>query len=272
MNIFASSSFPPTETECYSIDFVDECTQEYTSSILQEDLFTRYFSISSEDDLDLVDLHEVQASLAEPLVPNQPPWSHKVEPLPSLAHEPSKNQILEKLAGQKFYYFLDGYSGYNQVAIHPDDQEKTTFTCNVHLTSTDAEKDVRSFLGHTGFYRRFIKDFSAISRHLCNLLAKDNSFVFNKACLEAFETIKQKLVEAPIMQKPDWSLPFELMCDASTEAMGFVLGQRVNKNPVAIYYACRTFSEAQMHYMTTEKELLVVVFALENFRSYLERR
>ena len=64
-------------------------------------------------------------------------------------------------------------------------------------------KGVRSFLGHAGFYRRFIKDFSAISRPLCNLLAKDNSFVFDKACLEEFETIKQKLVEAPIMQKPD---------------------------------------------------------------------
>ena len=72
-------------------------------------------------------------------------------------------------------------------------------------------KGVRSFLGHAGFYQRFIKDFSAISKPLCNLLLKDAPFSFDKACLESFTTLKNKLVEAPILQSPDWTLPFEIV-------------------------------------------------------------
>ena len=70
------------------------------------------------------------------------------------------------------------------------------------------------------------------------------------------------------MQAPDWSLPFEIMCDASDYAIRAVLGQRKDKKPYVIYYASRTLNSAQMNY-TTEKELLVVVFALDKFRSYL---
>ena len=81
-------------------------------------------------------------------------------------------------------------------------------------------KGIRSFLGHAGFYRRFIKDFSKISR----LLHKDVPFVFYDECLEAFETLKKALISAPIVQPPDWNLPFEIMCDASDYAVGAVLG------------------------------------------------
>ncbi|KAK1433898.1 hypothetical protein QVD17_10816 [Tagetes erecta] len=287
---------------------------------------------------------------------------------------PFIDQIVEKLAGQKFYCFLDGYSGYNQIAIHPDDQQKTTFTCpygtfafrrmpfglcnapatfqrcmmsifsdmvgesleifmdDFSIFGTSFEsclnqltkvlkrcvetnlvlswekshfmvqegivlghvissrgievdhakiqvistlppptnvKGIRSFLGHAGFYRRFIKGFSVITKPLCNLLLKDVPFVFEKKCMEAFNIIKQKLVEAPILQSPDWSLPFEIMCDASDYALGAVLGQRVDKKPVAIYYASKTLSDAQLNYTTTEKELLAVVYALDKFRSYI---
>ncbi|KAJ0586747.1 putative nucleotidyltransferase, Ribonuclease H [Helianthus annuus] len=287
---------------------------------------------------------------------------------------PFIDQIVEKLAGQKFYCFLDGYSGYNQVAIHPEDQQKTTFTCpygtfafrrmpfglcnapatfqrcmmsifsdmvgdsleifmddfSIFGTSFDLcldqltkvlkrcvesnlvlswekshfmvqegivlghvissrgievdhakiqvistlppptnVKGVRSFLGHAGFYRRFIKGFSVITKPLCNLLLKDVPFVFDEKCLKAFNNLKQQLIEAPILQSPDWSLPFEIMCDASDYAVGAVLGQRVDKKPVAIYYASKTLSDAQLNYTTTEKELLAVVYALDKFRSYL---
>ncbi|CAN6566345.1 unnamed protein product [Malus baccata var. baccata] len=130
-------------------------------------------------------------------------------------------------------------------------------------------KGVRSFLGHAGFYRRFIKNFSMITRPLCNLLAKDVAFHFDTACMDAFKTLKQELTSAPIIMAPDWSLPFELMCDASDYAIGAVLGQRVNKLPHVIYYASRTLNDAQLNYSTTEKELLAIVFALEKFRSYL---
>jgi hypothetical protein len=76
-------------------------------------------------------------------------------------------------------------------------------------------KGIRSFLGHTGFYRRFIKDFLQISRPLTNLLAKDVPFEFIDECLNAFHTLKKALISAPIIQPPDWSLPFEIMCNAS---------------------------------------------------------
>jgi hypothetical protein len=98
---------------------------------------------------------------------------------------------------------------------------------------------------------------------------KDAEFIFDNKCLEAFQTLKQALISAPIMQTPDWNEPFEIMCDASDYAVGAVLGQRKDKKLHVIYYASRTLDEAQMNYATTEKELLAVVFALDKFRSYL---
>ena len=75
-------------------------------------------------------------------------------------------------------------------------------------------KGIISFLGHAGFYRRFIKDFSKIFRPLTNLLQKDVPFVFDGDYVEAFEILKKALISAPIVQPPDWNLPFEIMCDA----------------------------------------------------------
>ncbi|CAL8112262.1 unnamed protein product [Prunus armeniaca] len=138
-----------------------------------------------------------------------------------------------------------------------------------NLPPPSSVKRVRSFLGHAGFYRRFIKNFSSISRPLCNLLAKDAVFEFDETCMEAFTTLKKELTSAPIIIAPDWSLPFEIMCDASDFAIGAVLGQKKNKLSHVIHYASRTLNDAQLNYSTTEKELLAVVFALEKFRSYL---
>nr|GEX87171.1 reverse transcriptase domain-containing protein [Tanacetum cinerariifolium] len=98
-------------------------------------------------------------------------------------------------------------------------------------------KGVRSFLGHAGFYRRFIQDFSKIARPMTHLLEKETPFIFSKECIEAFNLIKKKLTEASILVASDWDLPFEIMCDACDYAV--------------------------------EKELLVVVYAFEKFRPYL---
>jgi hypothetical protein len=125
-------------------------------------------------------------------------------------------------------------------------------------------KSLRSFLGHVGFYRIFIKDFSNITKPLMHLLQKDVAFNFDQKCLVAFETLKSALVSAPIIQPPYWSQPFEIMCDASDYAVGAVLGQRKEGRVHAIYYASKTLNEAQLNYATTEKELLAVVFAFEN--------
>ncbi|GJV57149.1 reverse transcriptase domain-containing protein [Tanacetum coccineum] len=258
---------------------------------------------------------------------------------------PFMDQMLERLARNEFYCFLDGFSGYFQIPIDPQDQEKTTFTCpygtfayrrmpfglcnapgtfqrcmmaifhdmiektmevfmddfSVFGDSFDSEgivlghkisksgievdrakvdviaklphpttvKGVRSFLGHAGFYRRFIQDFSKIARPMTHLLEKETPFVFSKDCIDAFQTLKKKLTEAPILVVPDWNLPFELMCDASDFAIGAVLGQRKMKHFQPIHYASKTMTEAQIHYTTTEKEMLAVVYAFEKFRPYL---
>ncbi|KAK1630189.1 hypothetical protein QYE76_004504 [Lolium multiflorum] len=130
-------------------------------------------------------------------------------------------------------------------------------------------KGIRSVLGHAGFYRRFIKDFSKISKPLTNLLQKDVPFVFDDDCKEAFETLKKALTTAPVVEPPDWNFPFEIMCDASDFAVGAVLGQRVDKKLNVIHYASKTLDAAQRNYATTEKELLAVVFACDKFRPYI---
>ncbi|KAL4289738.1 hypothetical protein GQ457_14G014950 [Hibiscus cannabinus] len=130
-------------------------------------------------------------------------------------------------------------------------------------------KGIRSFLGHAGFYRRFIGDFSKITKPLCSLLEQGRPFEFNDDCTKAFNLLKQKLVTAPIVEPPDWKLPFELMCDASDYAVGAVLGQRKGKIFHPIYYASKTLNDAQVNYTTTEKEMLAVIFAFDKFRSYL---
>ena len=287
---------------------------------------------------------------------------------------PFLDQMLDRLAGYEYYCFLDGYSGYNQIAIAPEDHEKTTFTCpygtfafrrmpfglcnapgtfqrcmmaifsdmvektieifmddfsvmgnsfdnclkNLRAVLARCEetnlvlnwekchfmvqegivlghrisargievdkakieaieklpppssvKGIRSFLGHAGFYRRFIKDFPHIAKPLSNLLVHGIPFEFNSQCLHAFTVLKDKLISAPIVVAPDWSFPFELMCDASDYAIGAVLGQKREKIFQVIYYASRTLNDAQLNYATTEKELLAIVFAFDKFRPYL---
>jgi hypothetical protein len=287
---------------------------------------------------------------------------------------PFMDQMLERLAGNEFYCFLDGFSGYFQIPIDPPDQEKTTFTCPygtfayrcmpfglcnaprtfqrcmmsifsdmiektmevfmddfsvygdsftsclshlenmlkrcedtnlvlnwekchymvkegivlghkisksgievdrakvdviAKLPHPTTVKGIRSFLGHAGFYRRFIQDFSKIARPLTHLLEKDAPFIFSNECIEAFNVLKKKLTEAPVLIAPDWDLPFELMCDASDYAIGAVLGQRKSKHFQPIHYASKTMTDAQYHYTTTEKEMLAVIYAFEKFRSYL---
>ena len=287
---------------------------------------------------------------------------------------PFLDQMLDRLADHEYYCFLDGYSGYNQISIAPEDQEKTTFTCpygtfafrrmpfglcnapgtfqrcmkaifsdmvektieifmedfsvlgnsfdnclaNLRAVLARCEetnlvlnwekchfmvqegivlghrisargievdrakieaieklpppssvKGIRSFLGHAGFYRRFIKDFSQSAKPLSNLLVQGVPFEFDSQCLHAFSVLKDKLVSAPIVVAPDWSFPFELMCDASDFAIGAVLGQKREKIVQVIYYASRTLNDAQLNYATIEKELLAIVFAFEKFRPYL---
>nr|GFC23028.1 reverse transcriptase domain-containing protein [Tanacetum cinerariifolium] len=97
--------------------------------------------------------------------------------------------------------------------------DKAKINVIAKLPHSTTVKGVRSFLGHAGFYRRFIKDFSKISRPMTHLLEKDTPFVFSEDCIQAFQTLKTKLTEAPILIAPNWDLAFELMCDASDFAI-----------------------------------------------------
>nr|GEZ76383.1 reverse transcriptase domain-containing protein [Tanacetum cinerariifolium]GEZ76388.1 reverse transcriptase domain-containing protein [Tanacetum cinerariifolium] len=123
--------------------------------------------------------------------------------------------------------------------------------------------------GLTQKFMRFIQDFSKIARPMTHLLEKETLFVFSKDCIDVFATLKKKLTEASILVIPDWNLPFELMCDASDFAICAVLGKRKTKHFQPIHYASKTMTEAQIHYTTTEKEMLTVLYAFEKFRPYL---
>ncbi|GKA66222.1 reverse transcriptase domain-containing protein [Tanacetum coccineum] len=104
---------------------------------------------------------------------------------------------------------------------------------------------------------------------MTHLLEKNTPFNFSEDCILAFQTLKKKLTEAPILIAPNWDQPFEIMCDASDYAIGAVLGQRIEKHFRPIHYASKTMTEAETNYTTTEKEMLAVVYAFEKFRSYL---
>ena len=109
------------------------------------------------------------------------------------------------------------------------DKAKVDLISNLHMPSS--MKQVGSFLGHADFYRGFIKDFSKVAHPLTNLVTKDAPFVIDEFCVKTFENLLSLLMSAPIVQSPNFSLAFEIMCDASNFAIGAVLGQRVNRMP-----------------------------------------
>ena len=124
-------------------------------------------------------------------------------------------------------------------------------------------------MGHAGFYRRFIPDFSKIAKQLYKLLEKDATFVWDSECQQRFEELKAYLTTTPIVRAPNWKFPFEVMCNASDLAVRAVLRQRAEQKLYGVYYARKTLNEAQRNYTTTEKELLAVVYALDKFHAYL---
>ena len=121
------------------------------------------------------------------------------------------------------------------------------------LPPPSSVKVIRSFLGHAGFYRRFIKYFSWIVKPLSSLLVQGTPFDFDEQCVQAFSILKDRLVSTPIVVAPDWDLPFELMCDTSDYAIGAVLGHKRERIFQVIHYASRTLNDAQLNYATIEK-------------------
>nr|GEU33634.1 reverse transcriptase domain-containing protein [Tanacetum cinerariifolium] len=114
-----------------------------------------------------------------------------------------------------------------------------------------------------------LKDLPPHLEPMTPLIEKNTPFVFSDYCVQAFQTLKEKLTEAPILIAPNWDQPFELMCDASDFTVEAVLVERIKKHFRPIHYASKTMTEAESNYTTTEKEMLAVVYAFEKFRSYL---
>jgi len=127
------------------------------------------------------------------------------------------------------------------------------------------QKIVRIFLGHAGYYRRFIQNFTNLVSPLFKLLEKDVEFHWDSQCQIDFEILKQKLSTIHILRVPNWSLPFHICTDASDIDLGIVLGQRENQVPYAIYFVSKNLSIVEINYTVTEKEFLVVVHAINKF-------
>lgn len=128
-------------------------------------------------------------------------------------------------------------------------------------------KGIWSFLGHAGFYRRFIKKFSSIWKPLTNLLQKSVPFEFKST--EAFEQLKQALIAAPIIKPPKWDQPFEVVCEIDDNPVSNVLGQNKGNNFNVIYYTSHTLNDAQRNYAKNDRESYVMIFACEKFKPYI---
>ncbi|XP_027347998.1 uncharacterized protein LOC113859416 [Abrus precatorius] len=145
-----------------------------------------------------------------------------------------------------------------EIHIAPEDQHKTTFT---YPFDTFSYKRMSFSLCNAP------ATFQSLTRVLERCVETNLVLNYEKCHFMAFEELRRRLTIAPIMQRPDWELPFELMCDASNFALGAVLSQRVGKFLHVIAYASRTLDATQINYTTTKKELLAIVFALDKFRS-----
>jgi len=147
---------------------------------------------------------------------------------------------------------------HHEISKNGIEVDKAKIEVKAKLPKLKCIQDLRSFLGYTSFYRRFIKNFSKIDRPLTNLLVKDVPFTFDSRCLNSWEKLKNELISALIISAPDWSKSFEIICDASNFAIGVVLGQHIGNNQHVIYYSSRTSNDAQLNYTTIEKKFLMV--------------
>nr|GEY75690.1 reverse transcriptase domain-containing protein [Tanacetum cinerariifolium] len=133
------------------------------------------------------------------------------------------------LAEKSHFMVKEGIVLGHKISKKRTEVDKANVDVIAKLPHPTTVKGIRIFLGHAGFYRRFIQYFLKIARPMTRLIEKDNPFFFSKECVEAFQTLNRKLTEAPILVAPDWDLPFELMCDASDFSIGSFPSSRGNK-------------------------------------------
>lgn len=145
--------------------------------------------------------------------------------------------------------------------------EKIKSVKNFPLPKT--EKQIKSFLGLLGYYRKFIRNFADITKPLTSCLRKDKNIVLDEEYISCFNRCKEMLCNNPILQYPDFTREFIVTTDASNFALGAVLSQGEIGRDLPICYASRTLNSSETNYSATEKELLAIVWAVKQFRPYL---
>lgn len=150
--------------------------------------------------------------------------------------------------------------------VKPDPKK---IQCVVDYPTPTNPKEVKSFLGLVGYYRKFIKDFSKKAKPLTNLLKQNQQFIWSDMCQDSFSYSKNILINEPLLQYPDFNLPFNITTDASNIAIGAILSQGKIGTDLPIAYASRTLNRAETNYNTTEKELLAILWAVKQFRHYV---
>ena len=153
--------------------------------------------------------------------------------------------------------------------IKPD-PKKVTSVLNFPVPKN--VKQIKSFLGLSGYYRKFIENYSAIANPMTSLLRKDVKFIWDDNCQRAFDKLKTALCSEPILQYPDFTKEFILTTDASGKALGAILSQGQIGSDLPVAYGSRTLNKSESNYSTTELECLAIIFGVKTFRPYLYGR
>jgi len=177
----------------------------------------------------------------------------------NLKLQPSKCSFMRKEVNYLGHVITDK-------GVRPNPQK---IDCVVKFPTPTNAKEIKSFLGLSGYYRRFVPNYGQIAKPLTSLLKKDVPFYWSDLCQEAFDKLKAILTKEPLLKYPDFEQPFNLTCDASNFAIGCILSQGPIGNDPPIAYASRTLNKAEQNYNTTEKELCAIVWGVKQYRPYL---